>query len=365
MNISSERLFEKLKEIDWYEDIERITKELIKHNMNFYFVGGTLRDAIISIIYNTKFNPEDIDIVVETENYEELIKLISGISFNKKTLIVKYPQFLTLSITLISKEDNTKRIDLSLPRKEEYEKWGALPQVKHGSIKEDLFRRDFSINAVSLRYDVNNQKFEILDLFNGIQDIFNRKIRILHEKSFFDDPTRIIRAIRLSAKLKFKFEKHTLRLLNEALNKDVFKHISQNRLINEFVHILKKGGNLKVVACLFKSLKLIKVYEPIKEIIECFMKNYDKIELANVPLTFEERYLIRLFYLLESLCKEKENLDNKTSKFKKYLIQLNIPRKTREKIYKALQIFSGKTKKIEQIENWMKLYIMLYKKNKF
>ncbi|MCX7910381.1 MAG: hypothetical protein N2505_02215 [Endomicrobia bacterium] len=356
--ITPEKLIKKLKQINWFNDI---IEKLKNQNKSFYFVGGTLRDAIISIIFKTRFTPQDIDLVVELNNYEELLQLVNFFSFNKKVQIIKYPQFLTLSVIFYNK--NNKRIDFALPRKEEYRNWGVLPQVAVGNIDEDLFRRDFSINSIALRYDSFKRRFEILDPFGGINDIFNKKIRVLHKKSFFDDPTRIIRGIRLLAKLNFYFEENTLSLLKEALEKKVFSYISKTRLTNEFVNILKKGKNLDIVAFLFKEFNLIEVYSFIKEIISCFIRNCKKIELDKINCE-DTRYYIRLFYLLEALSSQEEKSlseKDKIVKFKKYLIELNIPRQIREKIYKAVDIFSGKRKDAE-LEEWMKLYVDIYKK---
>lgn len=360
--ITSEVLLKKLETIKWYEDIRVIVEKLKQLNKGFYFVGGTLRDAIISIIYKVVFDPQDIDIVVEMESHDELVNLVKDLfkeDIEKNNIrLVKYPQFLTLSVIFIYKHI---RIDLSLPRKEKYRYYGALPEVDFGKIEDDLFRRDFSINSIALRYDFLKREFYILDPFDGIKDIKNKKIRVLHKKSFLEDPTRIIRAIRLSAKLKFELEKNTVSLIASAIKERVFENVSRVRWVNEFVNILKKGENFEVVVKLFKKFKLLETYSWIKEVIDCFVKNYKKIELKKI--NSEYKFYIRLFYLLEVLCKKTRfsMMSKNNEKIKKYLVELNIPRSIREEIYKALDVFSGK-RRLKEEESWIKLYAKIYKK---
>lgn len=359
--ITAEMILEKLKEINWYnENIKPVVEELKKLNKNFYFVGGTLRDIIISIIYNKKFNPQDIDIVVEIENYDELSKIIETLfkeDINKNNVkIVKYPHFLTLSIIFINEY---RRIDLSLPRKEKYKYNGALPDVELGRVEDDLFRRDFSINSIALI--VSQDYFAILDPFKGIDDIINKKIRILHKKSFLDDPTRIIRAIRLSAKLKFNLEKTTACLITEAIKKKVFSKVSKIRLANEFVNILKKGENLEIVVKLLKKFKIVEVYSFINDIIFCFIRNYKYIELKELEIQQEYKFYIRLLYLLEKSCIEEQPV-KKNEKIKNFFIELGIPHSIRGEIYKALDVFSGK-RRLKETDSWIELYAKIYKKN--
>lgn len=360
--ITADLLLEKLREINWYKDIQVIIDELIKQNKNFYFVGGTLRDAIISIIYNIKFFPEDIDIVVETENYNELTEMVENlfkIDISKNSVkITKHPHFLTLSIIFIT---NHRRIDLSLPRKEKYEYWGALPQVRLGKIDDDLLRRDFSINSIALRYNKSYlDGFTILDPFKGVQDIINKKIRILHKESFLEDPTRILRAVRFSAKLNFDLEKNTANLINMAVEKKVFNNVSRVRLLNEFINILRKGENFAKVVKLLKKFNLIEVYSFIKDIIMCFITHYKEIELRDLKISQEYKFYIRLFYLLEKACGNISPASNE--KFRKYLIDLGVPRLIRGEIYKALDIFSGK-RSFKEKNSWIEIYSDVYKKS--
>lgn len=106
------------------------------------------------------------------------------------------------------------RIDIAGARQETYARPGALPKVTRADIRADLRRRDFSVNAIALRLD---GKPTIFDPCGGIADVAAAVLRVLHDRSFIDDPTRIFRALRYAARLGFSLESHTARLLAEAL----------------------------------------------------------------------------------------------------------------------------------------------------
>jgi len=344
-----------------YQYINKIVKILINNNYNFYFVGGTIRDILISIFNkNSKIEIQDVDIVVETENYFNIVSLMQkNFSSDKKIQIKTHPQFLTLSM-FINFKSEVKRIDLSIPRKEEYLRPAMLPKVSCGTIFDDVYRRDFSINAVCLRYDCINKFFTFFDLFNGIKDIREKKIRILHEKSFIDDPTRILRGIRFAATLNFKFEPLTEKLAMEAINSNVISMLSETRLNSEFVNILKKGENLHQIAKLFKRYKINVYYKNIKELIEKFLTDADKIELKKITDP-KIKFYIRLFYLLEKTIGEVKPLQtNKIIVFKKYLAKLNIQRNERQPIYEAVKIFARGQK--QKLPKWLKIYVKIFKR---
>jgi tRNA nucleotidyltransferase (CCA-adding enzyme) len=342
-----------------YKYVNKIVKIFVYNNYNFYFVGGTIRDILISI-FNKKSNIEtqDVDIVVETDDYSKVVTLIQkNLSADKKIKIKTYPQFLTLSI-LISIDNEIKRIDLSIPRKEEYPKPAVLPKVSVGTVFDDVYRRDFTINAVCIRYDCISKSYSFYDPFNGIKDIINKKIRILHEKSFIDDPTRILRGIRFAATLSFKFEPLTEKFVKEAIRENVISMLSETRLNSEFVNILKKGGNLYQVAKFFKKYKIYAYYINIKDLIKGFITNAKKIELEKIK-DKKNKFYIRLFYLLEKVGGPVELLEtNKIRIFKKYLEKLNISRDERSPIYDAVKIFANGQRR--NLPKWVKIYLQVF-----
>jgi tRNA nucleotidyltransferase (CCA-adding enzyme) len=341
---------------DLYSDLKEILKFLLKNNDKFYFVGGFVRDAILSISYDTKLKVQDIDIVVETKDYISLVNKLKNLNLKKIKEIKQNSQFLTFSILFSS----NIRVDLSLPRKEKYEFSGALPKVELAEdIKEDFFRRDFSINSIALRYCPEDRKYEFFDPYRGIEDLMDRKIRVLHDKSFIDDPTRILRAIRFAGSLNFEIEEHTEKLLKEALEKNVLFNISEYRLNNEFLNIIKKGRNLNIICKYFEKYRILNYYKSIYNLVENFLKFYNKLELKEIY--GEEKYYMRLMFLLERTVGEVELFQkDKINKFKEYLIKLNVNKKEREKIYEALNVFLlGKSKNIPM---WVKKYSKIFDK---
>jgi len=341
---------------DLYSDLKEILEFLLKNNYRFYFVGGFVRDAILSISYDTKLKVQDIDIVVETKDYINLVNKLKNLNLKKIKEIKQNSQFLTFSILFSS----NIRVDLSLPRKEKYEFSGALPKVELAEdIKEDFFRRDFSINSIALRYCPEDRKYEFFDPYRGIEDLMDRKIRVLHDKSFIDDPTRILRAIRFTGSLNFEIEEHTEKLLKEALEKNVLFNISEYRLNNEFLNIIKKGRNLNIICKYFEKYKILNYYNSIYNLVENFLKFYNKLELKEIY--GEEKYYMRLMFLLERTVGEVELFQkDKINKFKEYLIKLNVNKKEREKIYEALNVFLlGKSKNIPM---WVKKYSKIFDK---
>ncbi|OGN90141.1 MAG: hypothetical protein A2Z74_00045, partial [Chloroflexi bacterium RBG_13_46_9] len=115
---------------------------------------------------------------------------------------------------------------------------GSLPTVKPGSIEEDLFRRDFTINSMAIQLTPKSRYGELMDPYNGYTDLHHKLIRVLHDKSFTDDATRIWRAIRYEQRLDFDIEPTTLRLLERDVS--MLTTISGDRIRHELELVLKE-----------------------------------------------------------------------------------------------------------------------------
>src|SRR5208283_6214489 len=124
-----------------------------------------------------------------------------------------------------------------MARTETYAKPGALPVVNTGTLKTDLFRRDFTINAMAISLNPDNYG-ELVDIYNGLKDLNDKNIRILHNNSFTDDATRIWRAIRYEQRLGFHIEPETLSLLKR--NVPLMKTVGGYRLRHELELVLKE-----------------------------------------------------------------------------------------------------------------------------
>jgi tRNA nucleotidyltransferase (CCA-adding enzyme) len=197
-----------------------------------FVVGGFVRDLLLE-------RPNlDMDIVVEGDG----IKFAHAFAEACKGTVKHHQRFGTAVVKL---PDGFK-IDLATARTEIYEHPGALPSVKPSSIKDDLRRRDFTINAMAM--GLNESRFgELLDFFGGKRDIEDGLIRILNNSSFLDDPTRMFRAVRFETRYHFQIEPQTERLLKEAVAKDYIKFITGQRLRNEILLILKEDDPLPAI----------------------------------------------------------------------------------------------------------------------
>ena len=174
-----------------------------KKGFRLYVVGGFVRDLLLGM-------PNlDIDLVVEGS----AVAMAKAMANRFGGEVRGHPRFGTAKWLLEgSSFTSLPAIDFVGARRESYAQPGALPDVEPGSIEQDLLRRDFSINTLAIC--LNDGCFgQLLDLFGGVADLRAGAIRVLHDLSFVDDPTRILRAVRYEARLNFRIEPHTESLL--------------------------------------------------------------------------------------------------------------------------------------------------------
>ena len=171
-------------------------------NIKVAIVGGYIRDLLITKIHNNKFfNPIDIDIVTEGSSVDLAKFIKKNISNVELCLIKEFEIYDTVELNI-----NNLKIDIASSRKENYKAPGFNPIVEHATIKEDLKRRDFSINAIAFEFS----KQEIYDFFDGIKHIQEKELHLLHENSIQDDPSRLIRCARYASRLGFKISNKSL-----------------------------------------------------------------------------------------------------------------------------------------------------------
>ena len=193
-----------------------------------YMVGGVVRDLLLE-------RPNyDIDLVVEGNGIafaRELARALRGRTREHK-------KFLTAVVIYPGKDGLEARIDVATARLEYYEYPAALPTVELSSIKMDLFRRDFTINALAIR--LNRASFgRLVDFFGGQRDMKERLIRVLHTLSFVEDPTRILRAIRFEQRFGFKLSPATERLIKSTVDHKFMDKVSGYRLFRELKQVFE------------------------------------------------------------------------------------------------------------------------------
>ena len=210
--------------------VTQISKVSQETHLPAYLVGGCLRDLILGV------KNLDLDIAIEG----------SGIIFAKnlaqrlKASLVIHQRFGTATLIL----SNSLKVDVASTRQEKYPYSAALPLVSPGSIQQDLKRRDFTINALAITLTIG-KKQEIIDPYGGQHDLVSGKIRFLHNLSFKDDPTRILRAVRFSQRFGFKIESKTLIMLKEAISDGLLVTVSPHRMRDELILILKEQNPFK------------------------------------------------------------------------------------------------------------------------
>lgn len=218
-----------------YTLLEQIGEGADDYKVNAYMIGGIVRDLIL------ERENDDIDIVIEGD----------GIAF-AKYLADRYGGEVKIHETFGTATwhhpDGTK-IDITTSRFEYYEHPAALPTVEHSNLREDLSRRDFTINAMAIQ--INKTSFgEIIDFFNGREHLAKRTITILHNLSFVEDPTRILRAVRFETRFGFKMDKQTFELARRSMDK--VKDLSATRISNELQKLFSEEKPLKALHRLFE-----------------------------------------------------------------------------------------------------------------
>lgn len=233
-----------------------------KMDYKAYVVGGFVRDLLLGV------ENLDMDVVVEGDGIEfaqNLASLLKGDLIRHRrfgTATIKFFLPRRLDEGSITKKNKFK-IDISTARKEYYEYPAALPKVTFGSIKDDLYRRDFTINAMAMK--LNKGGFsDLIDFFGGREDLESGNIRVLHNLSFIDDPTRILRAIRFEQRYNFRLEKTTYGLLKKAVSLGMLEYVDKQRIRDEIVLILKEVKPIRYIKRLSKLCGLSFIHPKLK-----------------------------------------------------------------------------------------------------
>jgi len=209
-----------------------VVEEARRAGAKAYLVGGPVRDLLLGEPVG------DLDLLVTTQ----LARIARSSAKRLSARVVLRPRFLTASIVGAGIQ-----FDLSQARAETYPLPGALPQVRPAELEQDFQRRDFSINALALPLDARSGR-HLLDPCGGLADLAGRRVRVLHPGSFRDDPTRMLRAARYCARLRFRLSPETVHLLHEAIAEGALHTLSPERIWHEIEKLLDEADVARAVA---------------------------------------------------------------------------------------------------------------------
>src|SRR5580700_11122529 len=261
----------------------------VQAGVNLFLTGGALRDMLGG------FPVRDLDFVIET-NALKIAKIAEK----------KY------GATIVSTDDQKKSVELrfaggvtaelAMARQERYLKSGGRPQITPATIHEDLRTRDFTVNAVALSLNKASLGLPI-DPTNGVGDIERKELRAIHNYSFYDDPSRMLRLIRFKVRLNYVIDERTRLQYETAREAEMLTRISPEALGSELRHMASEP----LIGDLMRTLeeeKLIELYSPALPGPKLNLATFAKLQKArqSVPVDFRLNGLpLFLFVLMEKL----------------------------------------------------------------
>ena len=275
--------------------LRTIGKKAEESGCQAYAVGGFVRDLIL------RKDNLDIDVVIEGDG----ISLARSLARDENCHLKIHKRFGTATLTFPA----GYRVDVATARLEYYDYPAALPQVEHSSIKLDLYRRDFTVNALAIHLHPDHFG-ELIDFFGGQRDLKERTIRVLHNLSFVEDPTRILRALRFEQRFGFLLAKHTHMLMENAVRRQLLEQLSGKRLFREFVLCLSEDQVFSVIRRL-EHYGLLRIFHPRLKVDRAMEERFQRLGevLSWYQLLFTgekfEKWLVAFLGLVHGLT-EKE-----------------------------------------------------------
>jgi len=276
--------------------VSNVSGQATKLGQTVYLVGGVVRDLLLD------YPSFDLDLVVEGD----AVKLAQQMAEITQAKLLTHPRFGTAKFSY-----SNFNLDMATARGETYAQPGALPVVTPGTLKDDLSRRDFSINAMAISL-TSNDYGELVDPYQGKNDLEHRLIRILHPRSFIDDATRILRAVRYEQRLGFELEPQTAQLLKRDIT--MLDTISGDRLRHELELIFRE----KQPEFVIKRLAELGVLQRISPFLigdGWIAEKFEKARQLKKPNQLPSLYFCLLTYSFSE------------SKIEQFLNYLNIPAK--------------------------------------
>ena len=298
MNDISAYIHSELLKVDF--DLFNIISKYIDLNngIKIAFVGGYIRDLLINRIHKkASIKPLDIDIVTEGSSLDLAKFIKKNISNVELCLIKEFEIYNTVELII-----NDLKIDIASARKEIYESPGLNPTVQNTNIKEDLKRRDFSINAIAFEISMK----EIYDSFEGILHIKRKELHLLHENSIEDDPSRLIRCARYASRLGFTISSASLQQSKKIVHKWPWEDIQDDKKSK-----FPPGISIRIRMELSEIYK----YDNLAKIIS-LLNDWELISILDKDIKFNNKFLRGLKWIKKLngnfilyLIKDSENLE--------------------------------------------------------
>lgn len=242
----------------WQELLGKVATIAQVQGANLWLVGGVVRDLLLGITLG-----RDLDLAVEGDTSSLAAKLVTTLGGK---VVAKHEAFGTATVLLPFTSQTSLNLDLARTRTETYPAPGALPIVQPAQITADLARRDFSLNALAVPILLTAGKLylgNLLDPFKGKEDLARKQLRILHPQSFIDDPTRILRGLRLLARLDLEMEAQTQEFLALALTQRCFETVTSERIQTELCLTLAEPEPAKVLLLADKFGITAQIFAPL------------------------------------------------------------------------------------------------------
>ncbi|MEA5616775.1 CBS domain-containing protein [Cronbergia sp. UHCC 0137] len=289
-------------------------QEAEKRGWHLYLVGGAVRDLLLTESAPGTLMITDIDLVVD--GFHNAADVGAGVQL-AKALQQLYPQsrlevhgaFQTAALLWHKDPElDSLWVDIATARTEFYPYPAANPEVEASSIRQDLYRRDFAINAMALRL-TSPRAGELLDFFGGLLDLQAKQLRVLHPNSFIEDPTRIYRGVRFAVRFGLEIEKQTENYIRYAINSGVYDRTSQEntktpalqtRLKTELKYILTAPywqnalellDHLEALQCIHPTLKLDSQLLRQLRLVERWLRKFD-LQQTLIPWEIRLEVLI-------------------------------------------------------------------------
>ncbi|MEL6929008.1 MAG: CBS domain-containing protein [Cyanobacteria bacterium J06600_6] len=332
--------------------LQEVTNAAKERGWNLYLVGGGVRDVLLTDDREPLLL-QDIDLVVD--GYHRTAEDRAGVELagviqkmHPQVSVTIHGEFQTAALSWHQDPVlGNLLMDIATARTEFYPYPAANPQVEASSIRQDLYRRDFTINALAVRLTPPkkgefSRKGDLLDFFGGLLDLESRQIRVLHANSFIEDPTRIYRAVRFAVRLNFAIEAQTESYIRYAINSGVYRDLrisnSQTpalgtRLRAELKYILQSNywkpalkllDHLDALTCMHHDLSLTPtLFQAVRRVSKWLNLFEPKVS---------EHWLIRLETLIS-----------------------NLPLRERITVAENLQLPKDSLQRLEQLEVWGEL----------